>query len=448
MPASPKVIEKVKSFTKSAAFIYPLIVIISIPLLLALNTFWNLRSFNRDVNFVIRHQAVSVADTLKPFISENLSDTEGLKLLLHTTVQSNSDIISTTILKQTGNKFEIIAATDSEEAEEAVGLGLNQLALGFNQPFAGLTYDTKLGKNVWNVVVPLETDETETHLLAIKLKTESVNEILNRTSRDSIIILLILIAVTLVLLANHFIFYRKAQKAKQLAELDKLKDEFISMAAHDLRAPITALTGYLELLRTKIAPLKKADIEDDLNTLESLTKDLHKLIDDLLEVSRIEQGRLKIEIKETQVNDVVDQVIKAVTPTATQKGLKINFSKAELPIIQTDPRRVQQIVTNLVSNAVKYTLQGEINISTKMKDKAIEVKVKDSGIGIPAEELKNLFTKFHRVKDKQTREVRGTGLGLWITKQFVERLGGRISAESIYGTGTSINFTLPLKSVN
>jgi signal transduction histidine kinase len=115
-----------------------------------------------------------------------------------------------------------------------------------------------------------------------------------------------------------------------------------------------------------------------------------------------------------------------------------------LPEVDTDPDRLRQILTNLLSNSIKYTLSGEINILVKSDKKTVKLTIKDTGVGIPPEHMEKLFTKFHRVKDKKTQDAPGTGLGLWITKSLVEALGGNIYAESIYGSGTSISFTLPI----
>jgi len=436
---------KFKGIAKPAEIVYPIIIIIAIPVLLAINTVWNLRSFNRDANFALRHQAVSIADTLKPFVTQGLGDEGQLVSYLNAATNANSDIVSITLLRSSNQEAQVVASTlNSEDASLESQQVLNQLAVALDQPFAGLTYDPNLEKEVWNVVVPIETSEPDPYLLTLKLKTDTVNDILKRTSRDSFVVLFILIIVTLILLANHFIFYRKAQEARQLAELDKLKDEFISMASHELRAPVTALAGYLDLLQSKITKLGLADLKPEVDTLNTITNDLRTLINDLLEVSRIEQDRLKIEYSDVQLDEVITKVIETMKPLVDQKNLKIIYTPAKIPAIKTDKNRVKQVLTNLLNNSVKYTIDGEVQILVTDKGKFIEVTVKDTGIGIPASELVKLFTKFHRVKDKKTEEVRGSGLGLWITKQIVENLGGKIYAESIYGTGTSITFTIPI----
>jgi signal transduction histidine kinase len=444
MAITPKLLSKLRSLGKPAVSVYPIVIIILIPVLLAINTIWNLRSFNRDANFFIRHGAVSVADTLKPIISSSKDDLNYINVVLNNSVVSNQDILSLTYLVEDESDFVVYATTNSNDAEKAKEFGLNQLAVGFNQPFAGLTYDPILRQKVWNVVVPLETESEQITLLHLKLDTRSVQGILDRTTRDSIIVMVVLIIVTLILLANHFYFYLRSLKTQQLEELDKLKDEFISMAAHELRSPMTALNGYLDMLKDNISPEELPKIQSDLDVLDGLIKDLNTLINDLLDVSRLEQGRLKVEVSDVKINEIVQSVVTAVKPQASQKGLVLNFTPQEVPIIKSDPNRLKQVVTNLVNNSVKYTLKGNVTVLVTPKQNQVEVSVKDTGIGIPAEELPKLFGRFHRIQDKQTSEVRGTGLGLWITKQIVELLGGKIHAESIYGTGTNITFTIPI----
>ena len=174
----------------------------------------------------------------------------------------------------------------------------------------------------------------------------------------------------------------------------------------------------------KIKQTGQTTLKPEVDTLISIARDFRTLISDLLEVSRIEQGRLKTEYSDINIADVINKVIETMKPLADQKGLELVFSPIKMPQIKSDPNRVRQVLTNLLSNSIKYTLKGEVDISVTEKAKFIEVTVKDTGIGIPASELQNLFSKFHRVKDKQTAEVTGTGLGLWITKEIVETLGG------------------------
>lgn len=440
-----KLSERFKQAGKWGYVVYPIIILICIPVLLIINTVWNLRTFGRDVNYLIRHQAVSVADTIKPVVLENINDNQKLREILVKTSNSSSDIVDISVLSEEDQEVSLITSSSGNYIQEDFEkLGLSQLSIGFNESFAGLSYDPISGKNLWNVSVPLEKIEGKNYIIFLKFGVEKVDEILARTSRDSYMILAVLVVVALALLVNHFIFYQKAQRTRQLEEIDKLKDEFLSMAAHELRTPITALVGYLEMLPKKISPEEAQKIMSDIALLQSLTNDLRNLIEDLLNVSRIEQGRLTYEKEDVDVNKVIGDVVTTITPKAQEKGLNIKFQPQELPIVKADRNKLRQVVTNLVGNSVKYTLTGSIDITAVKKDKFIEVSVKDTGIGIPPDHLPKLFSKFHRVQDKKTAEVRGTGLGLWITKQIIEQMGGKISVESIYGTGSRFSFTVPL----
>ena len=210
---------------------------------------------------------------------------------------------------------------------------------------------------------------------------------------------------------------------------------------------MTALIGYLELLRGKLAPSEVEKIKPDLEILNSLIGDLDSLINELLDVSRIEQGRFQVNLVDVKVEEVIQKVVNIMLPQAKQKGLDIIFAEVNLPSIKSDPERLRQVFTNIISNSIKYTLEGRVDVRAEVEEKFVKITVKDTGIGIPGEELTKLFSKFHRVKDKKTIDVRGTGLGLWITKQIIEILGGRINVESIYGTGTSVIITLPVGRV-
>lgn len=435
-----------KYIKKPSLFIYPVIIIVTIPVLLVINTFWNLQNFNRDINYVIRHQAVSITQTLEPFIIRALSNKEDISFVLNSAKKANSEIVSIVLLKKEGEKFAVLGKTDKNAEKEAED-PLNQMAVTMKEPFAALTFDSGLSQNVWNVVSPLHIDKTNSYVLRLTMKRDIVDTLLNRTSKDSYLILAILILVTLLLLSNHFIFYKKAVRAQQLDEIDKLKDEFISLASHELRTPVTALKGFIDMLQKKLPAEAASLVDHELQALRTLTKGLQDLINDLLEVSRIEQGRLELHYAETDVNKTIADVIQNLTPLAAEKQLAINFTPVELPKIKSDPSRLSQVLVNLINNSIKYTLKGKIDISAVEKADQISITIQDTGIGIPAEKIPTLFGKFNRIRDEKTQNVQGTGLGLWITKQIVELLGGKIFAESMYGTGTIFTFSLPVRKM-
>ena len=159
MSLSIKIVEKLKGIKKPVLAIYPVIIIITIPSLLIINTIWNLKSFNRDANFIVRHQALSIAEVLTPIIKEKISSPNDLKRLLNEADASNEDVISAALLKEEDGDFSIYVSTREDDSQEGEMAALNQLAKGFNQPIAGLTYDPNLQKDVWNVIVPVVNEE-------------------------------------------------------------------------------------------------------------------------------------------------------------------------------------------------------------------------------------------------------------------------------------------------
>jgi signal transduction histidine kinase len=175
------------------------------------------------------------------------------------------------------------------------------------------------------------------------------------------------------------------------------------------------------------------------------TARLAKLVADLLDISRIEGGRIRLSPQPMALSDVVDSVISTAAAEIQDKGLVVAVDlPADLPLVWGDQDRVTQILTNLVNNAVKYTDEGEVHVSARSSDGHLEVTVADTGIGISSADQSRIFEKFFRADHPQVRRVPGTGLGLSIVKSLVEMHGGRVWLESQEGTGSAFHFTLPV----
>jgi signal transduction histidine kinase len=182
--------------------------------------------------------------------------------------------------------------------------------------------------------------------------------------------------------------------------------------------------------------------------IKSSSNRLRTLVNDILEVSRIEQGRISFNYSEVSAGKICQKVVDSLLPRAKEEGLKIymeNELGKENDKIKVDPDRLEQILVNLAGNSLKYTEEGEVKIAVKDKDKKVEISVEDTGIGMSQEQVNNLFGKFHRIKNKKTQNISGTGLGLWITKQLTEQMKGKISVESIEGKGS--RFSVSFKKV-
>lgn len=433
-------VRKLDAVNKFIFSVYPILLIIFIPALFIGNTIWNLKSFNRDLNLILRHQAISITETIAPLVIDERYDVTKLQQILVALDQSNQDITAIQILTLDGTPY---ASSQQTPQKKHQPVALTKMAAGLDQSFAGLEYDAELKRNVWSVVTPIGTSETERFLVYVRLDTQLASTVLARTSQDSFLIMIGVVVGIFILLANHMYFYLRTLKAKHFEELNRMKTEFVSMTAHELRTPTTVINGYLSLLQTKLNSSDPTIIKY-FAMLNATAQDLNAIINDLLDVSKIEENKIKIEVEDVSITDMISETVLKMTPLADEKKLAIRFMPSELPVFKSDPARIRQILTNLMSNGIKYSLKGEITVKAVRKDTEVAITVQDTGIGIPPEHMRKLFTKFHRVKDKQSTQVHGTGLGLWITKRMVELLGGTIAVESLYGTGTSITFTLPL----
>ncbi len=234
---------------------------------------------------------------------------------------------------------------------------------------------------------------------------------------------------------------------RKLKELDKLKSDFIAVASHELRTPVTSIKAYVELLLAKpnLTPEKKDKI---LNIINAESDRLARLIKDLLDLSMIESGTIAWRITDISLDDIIRDSLAGIMPLAQNKTLHVVTEiTPDLPPVRGDRDRLVQVVMNILSNAVKFTPPGgsvQVSARREADQPRITVSVTDTGKGIPEEDLKIIFDKFQRSGDHLTSAEEGTGLGLAIAREIVEFHGGTIRAESCYGKGSTFSFTLPL----
>ncbi|MFH1366553.1 MAG: ATP-binding protein [Patescibacteria group bacterium] len=234
----------------------------------------------------------------------------------------------------------------------------------------------------------------------------------------------------------------------RLKALDQAKTEFVSIASHQLRTPMTGIMGYLSMLTSgDFGKLK----EEHLKILKELLDEsqrMIRLINQFLNVSKIEAGKFELTKREVSLENVMAEKIKEITQAAEKKNLKLIYNppKKKLPQVYADPDKLSDIILNLIDNAIKYTNKGSVTVSMEHKDSEIQVSVKDTGVGIKKEDAKELFGKFQRGTGIARIQPDGSGLGLFIAKSVVEGHHGRIWAESAgEGKGSTFFFTIPIK---
>lgn len=238
------------------------------------------------------------------------------------------------------------------------------------------------------------------------------------------------------------------RKNEQLRELDKAKDEFISMASHQLRTPLTAIKGYLSMLLEGDAGEIKVSQYDFVNEAFNGANRMVGLINDLLNVSRMETGRFFLEPVEVDMIKLVEEEMKQLQNNAKEKKLylKFNLKKKKIPHIWVDETKMRQVVMNFIDNALYYTTEGGVTVSLDVEGKDIVFKVEDTGIGVPKAQQKNLFTKFYRADNARHVRPDGTGLGIYLAKRVMDDHGGEIIFHSVEGKGSTFGFKMPLKS--
>jgi len=225
-------------------------------------------------------------------------------------------------------------------------------------------------------------------------------------------------------------------------ELDKVKDEFVYVVAHELGNPIFALDGYLSILESQLAKKDKKNHEV-LALAQNVKSQLSNLVNDLLEVVRNEQGTLTCETAPIDLGAIAKLVVQNAQFKAKSKKIKLSYEAVKIPKVIGNEQKITEVLTNFVDNAIKYTPDGgKISVFHELSAEGVETHIQDNGFGISKEGTEHLFEKFYRVKTKDTSEITGTGLGLFICKQIVEKCGGMVWATSEEGKGSTFSFSL------
>lgn len=231
----------------------------------------------------------------------------------------------------------------------------------------------------------------------------------------------------------------------RLQEVDRLKSIFLASMSHELRTPLNSIIGFTGIILRGISGEITDDQRKELTIVKDNANHLLTLINDVIDVSKIESGQIEPFIEEFDFADLMREVKELLKVAVDEKGLDLSLRMPEGLIIKSDERRVRQVVINLVSNALKFTDKGKIEINVMEKDGMVEVSVADTGIGIRKEGMEKLFKQFSRIYIKDRPTVEGTGLGLYLSQKIATILGGEIKAESEFGKGSVFAFTLPLR---
>jgi signal transduction histidine kinase len=252
-------------------------------------------------------------------------------------------------------------------------------------------------------------------------------------------------AQSVVAIQNARLFSEIEEKGRQLAVASQHKSQFLANMSHELRTPLNAILGYTELMLDNVYGGVPSKMRDVLDRVQGNGRHLLRLINDVLDLSKIEAGQIALSLASYSLGEVVHGVVTAVEPLAAEKqlGLKLDILP-DLPVGRGDERRIAQVLLNLVGNAIKFTDRGEVAISASAMNGAFNIAVRDTGPGIAVSEQVKIFEEFHQADNSATKVKGGTGLGLAIAKRIIEMHGGRISVESSPGAGSTFSVSLPV----
>jgi signal transduction histidine kinase len=241
------------------------------------------------------------------------------------------------------------------------------------------------------------------------------------------------------------------EMTRQLAELDKLKAEFVSVASHELKTPINVLLGYVQLLEEGVYGKLTDKQQHVTGVLEAQIKTLSRLVQQLLDVTRFEAGGGRLDVREIHLGQFLEQLENGFNVLADQRGVRftVNMHEGIPELVYWDPDRMNEVLGNLLSNAFKFTERGgEVELCVMPVDHSVHIEVRDTGAGISPAQLPRIFEKFFQADNQQAATQRaGSGLGLAISRQIVEAHNGIIEVESTPGVGTTFTIVLPLRAM-
>lgn len=451
--------EKIQFLKNNFQIIYSLALIIFIPVAIITNTVLFTNYFKKNIDQELYNKAISISHVVNVTLLDNFTDSRKMQAKIESIANFNDEIKAMDVIVPDKDAFKVGASLDKKIIGQKVEALESIMAWHQNQPVAFLTTsyapnsvsqspNFSSNERYWVVVTPLINEKGEKQmLLSMKMSLATMDNLTRTSLIRSYIILTATIFIIILLLVNNTRLFEYAALYRKLKEVDQMKDEFISIASHELRTPVTGIKGYVSMVLSGDLGEISDKAKTSLKMVAGATDRLALLVEDLLNVSRIEQGRLEVKNTELEPGSIIRDITAELKIQADAKQLSLTFLPHTeiLPTISVDADRFKQVLINIIGNAIKYTPRGSVEILTKIADNNLQIKVKDTGIGMSAKARERLFEKFYRVQNDKTQKIVGTGLGLWITKQLIELMKGEITVDSIEDVGTEMTISFPMK---
>jgi signal transduction histidine kinase len=440
--------------------------IVLLPCALYFSTFSAIETFNRIVLGAIEAQAVASRDAFglllqRDFPSKDSMDKDQLQRDIAALTETGTDdeeeqkLENIRIIIKEGKDYKTIVAQNPGDVGKPINTdpSLNGETL-IAYAWANATRDwgaeiEQNGKKYFRIIKPfIDPLTNEVYALVVAdISTDRIDSEVASAIFRAYAILIIVILLSLFLVFQHTRLFSYMQLSRELAQKNKAKDNFIRMATHELRSPVSVLNMYMETLKEELSGVVNNDQKIMIERALLSIRNLNDLMTDILEVSHIQQGRMDFKPEKIKPAVAIKEIIEGVQRKASEKNLTLVFEGENFPYnISVNQVCFKRIIYNLVENSIKYTPAGKITVSVKAETskKRCVITVQDTGFGISAEGQARLFEQFYRVKTKETEEIPGTGLGLWMSREMARRMGGDIMLESIEHIGSRFFVTFPL----
>ena len=428
--------------------IYTIFLIVAIPLAFFFTSEQFLKVAREGQNRLERSRIGVLQDVFVLFAKWNLDEPEFLRDRVRVIAHETETMTNFQVLRMgDGESFSVLVSMNkNDEGTLLTPDPLTSSLLGFAMSQPGQSFASeffKEGVRYWRSAraITATTSNTAVGYVLTDLSMAQGDAVARRNIQNAYLTLAFIILLIILLLARQARIIDYATLYQRLKEVDTMKDDFVSMAAHELRSPLTIIRGYTEMIGSEKL---SSEGQEHLKSIDHSASQLNLLIGDILDVAKLQEGRMSFDFQVVDVSQEIKGVVESFARLAKDKGLALSYSPAPLPPISIDINRFHQVLINLVGNSIKYTPKGEVRVATEASGGRLTIRVSDTGMGISAEDQQKLFQKFYRVKNEETREITGTGLGLWITSQMVKAMKGTIAVESIKGKGTDfvISFTV------
>lgn len=434
--------------------IYSIGILITIPVIVIINTVMLTQSTNKAFDVELRRKA----DLANSIIAQ--SSLSLIKNKQYDTLQKNLDalessqpaLMQSAVMVNNDNNLSIVAHSKSapdkltQSTETTAKLAINRKV-----PIAAFinTYDRNTNPaQAWNVMTPvLDSKNDAIAVISTSLLTVDAQEAIDTAYRQSFIVLVISIVLIIGLLFRHFRLVGYIKLLAKQRELNQTMSDFLSVATHELKAPTSIIKGYLSNVTDGDFGPVEPKIKEQIEVAISQTDRLNSLVQDLLNVSRVEQGKIQYDFVAVDTAKILGTIIENYRSIAEAKGLQLIYEPDnDMPFVRADEGRVQEVFTNLIDNAIKYTAKGSVTITQQLKKGTVVTNFRDTGFGISPEAKQRLFQRFYRVKTSETQGISGTGLGLWIIKQYIEAMNGSINVETMESVGSNFIVELQISS--